>query len=1372
MRKHRVIFFLLSVLCGCVSAQAEQWTTYFAYNNVTQIAMAPDKVFAISDGSLFSVNKLTEQITKYDRLSGLNGTNINCIYYDVTGNQLIIAYGDGKIDLLSASGVRYVSDLYNKDMTQRKDIYNITIQGRTAYLSTHYGVQTMDLRENKMVDSYWLRPGGEETPIQDVRIIGDSIYAFGGNYNKTSKTVIVDSIFSAALTDNLVDYTYWHREKNTGRITIDTNKGKRYTDGADTWSAGGSVGITHVTPTETINYKPDGPLVNMPYRITVTKDGVWIVQGGRWAAQYGRDGIIMRYDGTQWHNISRDDIEAQIETGQSALDFMNVAVDSKNKHHYYVTSYGTGLYEFDHDTVVRHDIADPSKNTLEAVVPSVPQYYTRLDCATYDNEGNLWIMDSGVQETLNSIDTCGNWHSVALVFKNEFFPIHTPNNLIFDNRNSNYKWINSARHNTCVCLFDDNGTHFDTSDDHFMTRQQWTNQNGMNFLPGFIHTMMQDMTGRVWIGTDIGAAYIETGADYFTSDAIVQPDIIDNNGENPITSLIIKALCQTPDGKIWVGTENLGIYVLNSAATEIVAQYTTENSAMPSNAILSLACDENGKVWIGTEAGLVSVEDYNTHINGKNTTYEDENYLDKGSMQQWRLHLSYTNAIEVAATPQHIYSVAHGSLFSFDRTDETLNYWSRATGLNGNTVSHIAYDASSGYLIVAYIDGRIDLIDDKGNVKQMPDLYLKAGSMAVTTNSITLGSKYAYLAMPFGIIAIQPKKGEVTDTYYIGSEAASVDVLRVIEKGDSLYAFTSDRIYSAALRDNLVDYTYWHQSSITTNQLQNAVLHNDKIFSQQHDSLYCLEGNTWHLVTELPINWIHESGGKLLLCINENTLYQLSEDNQLIGLSNTYYLNDAIYSQGEYWLCETNYGLIRLNSNGDDDYHTEGPNSNSGYFMCTAHNQLYSVIGGRWAAEYNNLTDINIYTGTTWINRDFQHIISKLNVLTTNPVSIAVDQNDAGHFYVATYGNGVIEFQNYDAINQFSYYNSTIQPVNNTIDKNFYTRVDGVMLDEQNNLWVLNATDIGQPLHVMTPDKTWHALRMQSNGNEIKFSTPSGIWIDKRNSHHKWMMDQRASQRLILLDDRGTPTEDSDDRCMARSTFVDQNGNSINPSTFHCFAQDHTNRIWVGTEKGIITIPSTVDFFTSNACRRIIIPRNDGTGLGDYLLGEETINCIAVDGGDRIWIGTANSGLYLIEDDTITVAHFTETNSLLPSNTVQSIAIMPQTGEVFVGTSKGIASYRSDASEPHGDLSNVYAYPNPVRPDYGGMISIAGLMDNTVVNIVDAGGNLVCKTKSHGGTAIWDGRDAYGRRASAGIYIALCNEPNGKHTIVKILVVR
>ena len=157
---------------------------------------------------------------------------------------------------------------------------------------------------------------------------------------------------------------------------------------------------------------------------------------------------------------------------------------------------------------------------------------------------------------------------------------------------------------------------------------------------------------------------------------------------------------------------------------------------------------------------------------------------------------------------------------------------------------------------------------------------------------------------------------------------------------------------------------------------------------------------------------------------------------------------------------------------------------------------------------------------------------------------------------------------------------------------------------------------------------------------------------------------------------------------------------------------------------------------------------------------------------NRKWIGTANSGLYLVSaDGQQTIHHFTVDNSPLPSNSILSLAIHPISGEVFIGTGDGLVSYRSDASEASENFSGIYAYPNPVRPNFGGVITIAGLMDNTVVYIIDSGGNLVCKTRSNGGIATWNAKNARGQRVATGVYTVLCNTADGQnHAVTKILV--
>ena len=107
-----------------------------------------------------------------------------------------------------------------------------------------------------------------------------------------------------------------------------------------------------------------------------------------------------------------------------------------------------------------------------------------------------------------------------------------------------------------------------------------------------------------------------------------------------------------------------------------------------------------------------------------------------------------------------------------------------------------------------------------------------------------------------------------------------------------------------------------------------------------------------------------------------------------------------------------------------------------------------------------------------------------------------------------------------------------------------------------------------------------------------------------------------------------------------------------------------------------------------------------------------------------------------------------------------------------MGTDKGIASYRSDASEAKENMSSAYAYPNPVRPDYHGKVHITGLMMNSNVKIVSAAGKLVAEGTSIGGEFSWDGCMQSGRRVTSGIYYALCTDEEGnKGACAKILIV-
>ena len=111
--------------------------------------------------------------------------------------------------------------------------------------------------------------------------------------------------------------------------------------------------------------------------------------------------------------------------------------------------------------------------------------------------------------------------------------------------------------------------------------------------------------------------------------------------------------------------------------------------------------------------------------------------------------------------------------------------------------------------------------------------------------------------------------------------------------------------------------------------------------------------------------------------------------------------------------------------------------------------------------------------------------------------------------------------------------------------------------------------------------------------------------------------------------------------------------------------------------------------------------------------------------------------------------------------------------KVFIGTGSGLISYQSDALEGGVKFKNVRAYPNPVRPEYTGIITITGLVADTRVTITDINGNLIYETVSNGGVATWDGCNKIGERVATGVYFAHCVSADGKQKhIVKILIIQ
>lgn len=1368
-------------------------------------------------------------------MTGLHGSQIADICYFNATNSLFIVYADGKIDVLKNGRFHFISDLYNKNTTLSKRTNAITVHGGYAYMSMEFGVLQFDIRKQEFLDTYFIGDSASEVNVKGIAFFGRNIYAISDSsiyYADTADNLrdyvywhtlplpidggSITSIASDASALYVLSQGYLYKYTSTGWDVLLSNQqfanlyshdGQLYVsnntttyvlngnnitpalsspsvavfpDGyGDLWFACLENGVYRISSTGgTLKYTMEGPAVNSPYRLYTQAGTLYMVVGGRWASQYWRPGQVMIYRNGHWTNISRNAIAWALTDGKDVLDFMNIAQDPADENHFFATSYGTGLYEFRNDTCINR--LTHGQRLIESAVPANPDHYTRLDGAVYDSVGNLWLMNSH-EVSFNVIMHGANGQNYGwniLQADGSRFIYYTPMTIHIDRRNQRYKWIPSARADAGLGLLDDGGTPYDQSDDRTIFRSEWSDQEGRSVTTEGIYDIAQDEEGNIWLATRTGVIYIPGNIDYFTSSSCYRLRIPIGDGTYLLETEQVNAVAVDNLNRKWLGCSQSGIYILSADGQQVVEHYTMDNTPMPANSVTSLAYDQtNNRMFVGTGRGLVSYVPSSTGI--VNAEEEDLNEISYGSMLQWSTHFAYGNISGLEQSHTTVYALTEGALFTVDKTTEEITLYSQLNGLHGTVISLIAHDDVTDQLLIFYEDGMIDILNNQGALTGISDLSLKQIDGSKTINDITFSNGIGYMAMPFGIIAFNMRKREIADTYYIGADAKSVDVKAITIHGDSLIACTDNFLYIASTKDNMLDYAFWHTAPLPKQgNIQALESFNDSLYLLVDNELWVRRSGIWNKTsTPIQFTFIRPERGRMMACNPKNGVLYLENDKySYVDATQVLHPTMAImdYDNRCYWVGSRDIGVIRYNWSGDiQKYLPTGPSMNMPYNMEMADNKLFVVPGGRWASQYNRDAHLMRYIDGEWTNTTHEEFYKKTGKYYFDLSHVSVDPANSNHYFVSSYGCGLIEFNGTDIQKVYSINNSPLtSSAPSSPYANRYVRIDATMYDAEGNLWITNTGEAATNMHILDSRGQWHSRNLYVNNKRVILNNVNNMFTDNRNSHLHWIVLPRADAGLVLLDDRGTPTDSTDDKILFRNYFMTQLSKPVTLSRVGCAVQDMDDDIWIGTSEGIIVLRANTDFFSSNACERIIIPRNDGTNLADYLLANEQINAIAVDGANRKWIGTASSGVYLVSADGITtIHHFTHANSPMPSNNVVSLAINSTTGEVFIGTASGLVSFRSDASSPKEDLKTAYAFPNPVRPNYEGVITITGLMDETIVNITDAAGNLVCKTRSNGGIATWDGKNVAGKRVTSGVYTALCNSADGsEHTVIKILV--
>ncbi|MDR3339252.1 MAG: hypothetical protein LBT25_03990 [Candidatus Symbiothrix sp.] len=745
----------------------------------------------------------------------------------------------------------------------------------------------------------------------------------------------------------------------------------------------------------------------------------------------------------------------------------------------------------------------------------------------------------------------------------------------------------------------------------------------------------------------------------------------------------------------------------------------------------------------------------------------------------WKIRRAYQNATIVAETPHLVFAVYDGSLLSYNPEDKEVRTYSSKEGLHDIDIQYMAYSQSANALVLLYTNGNIDIFMKEGDVYNLSFIKDNTFIQDKTAYNLEIIGDYAYISTAFGIVAVDVKRKEIKDTYRTGAETKSI-----CRQGDYLYAATVNGIKKASVSANLLDKDNWKDYDETAmpeylSAVTKLCYFKDRLVFMQWDHVYYVDPNgAIRVLNDHTIRDIKVLNAQLVLLSENKTLYFYSDFDREIPIAMDAYDIDCLNSANRYWLASGNLGVMGITKQADVsefDLHTSGiivdsPKRNETFFLKYTAGKLLVVGGGREGNRNNTAGTLMVLENGKWNNFDEDAISEKTGLPCEDFMSVEVDPADPGHYFVASWGEGLYEFKDNEFVNLYNHTNSSLQfPNEITSNQERYVRVDGLMFDGNNNLYMVNG-GVPNGLSVFIDQKEWKSLYSQP----MSSTDPNKILISSDNK--KWMNIFRGSRAgIVVLDDKNTIENDTDDAYYSASRFVDQQGNEVGATGFYDMKEDFNGHIWVGTDNGPITF-SSAEQVGRGECYRPV--STDVYGGNFYLLEGLKISSIAIDGGNRKWVGTDGDGVFVVEQPSVgasqyQVRNFTTKNSHLISDKINAIAINQETGEVFIATDKGLCSYMGEAIAGKTDYSNVYADPNPVRPASDSQVVITGLMQNSTVKITDMTGNLIKEGVSLGGRFIWNCTNRNGAIVKAGIYLVFAATPDGKQGVVsKIMVIK
>ena len=740
--------------------------------------------------------------------------------------------------------------------------------------------------------------------------------------------------------------------------------------------------------------------------------------------------------------------------------------------------------------------------------------------------------------------------------------------------------------------------------------------------------------------------------------------------------------------------------------------------------------------------------------------------------ERWEGYFSYYNITDLDESEDKIYAASENTYFVYDITTQTTEKVTSIQGLSGDQISKIYHSEAYNLTCIGYENGLLQIVmDNNQNVFTIVDIRDK---VSISPNNKRINNFFEFdgilfISTDFGIAEYNLETLEFEDSFFIGTNGNQIQVNQITINEGKIFAATSTEGIKTANADdpNLIDFENW-QTEYSGNW-KGVVTFSNSIFGlRSNNTINRLENGSLNLFNAVGSNvtGFKVSGGQLVITAANQVLAYNAELNleaffdQIEG--DEFNINTSVASSSSYFLGHASLGLLAtISGNNFTEISPEGPLLNRIFHLESSSTDLWVTFG-----EYDqflnpfpiNRRGLSRLSSENWINIDVDELNNAAELS-----DVTIDPNNPERVFVSSFFDGLLEIENNELVQKYNSSNSLIEGVPSNVNDN---RIGASVFDSQGNLYFTNSLSENQ------------LKRLNTNGSFENVEASDGFLNPTETFSAKIIADNNDNI-YVATTREGIPAYNPN---TGESALISSNVQGVDfPDTFNenpnitALEIDLNSRLWIGTQAGLRVMSNPAAIFDENANVNVFpIIIEDVDGLPQELLFEQFITDIATDGANNKWIATADSGVFQVSPNGREILNiFNVNNSPLPTNSVRTIAINPTTGEVFLGTTAGLLSYSSRITSGNDTLENLRAFPNPVRPNYNGLVTIDGLIDGANVKITDVTGNLVFEEFASGGTLLWDTR-AFGKhKVASGVYfLVVTGEDQIETKVGKIMIIR